>query len=53
LDKLANQGLKVIKEKKYGETYRLAGYEFVTIGIGVIGRGEAKAVFGDSFKATV
>jgi hypothetical protein len=46
LDKLANQGLKAIK-KKYGETYRLAGHDFVTIGLGVIGLGEAKAVFGE------
>ncbi|MDR2141623.1 MAG: AAA family ATPase [Deltaproteobacteria bacterium] len=50
LDQLARQGLRVIKEKKYGETYRLAGHEFVTIGLGVIGRGEAKAVFGDHQK---
>jgi hypothetical protein len=53
LDKLANQGLKAIKEKKYGETYRLAGHDFVTIGLGVIGRGEAKAVFGDPLEPPV
>ncbi|MDR2141627.1 MAG: ATP-binding protein, partial [Deltaproteobacteria bacterium] len=47
LNKLANQGLKAIKEKKYGETDRLKGYDFAIIGVGVIGRGEAKAVFGD------
>jgi hypothetical protein len=46
LDKLANQGLQVIKEKKYGETYRQAGKNFVTIGLGVVGWGQAKAVFG-------
>ncbi|MDR2140882.1 MAG: ATP-binding protein, partial [Deltaproteobacteria bacterium] len=48
LNKLARQGLKVIKEKKYGESYRLRGKDFVTIGLGVIGRGEAKAIFGDT-----
>jgi hypothetical protein len=52
LDKLARQGLRVIQEKKYGETYRLAGHDFVTIGLGVIGRGEAKAVFGDPLEPT-
>ncbi|MDR2140780.1 MAG: ATP-binding protein, partial [Deltaproteobacteria bacterium] len=52
LDKLARQGLKAIKEKKYGETYRLAGHDFVSIGLGVIGLGEAKAVFGEPLEPT-
>ncbi|MDR2142266.1 MAG: PD-(D/E)XK nuclease domain-containing protein [Deltaproteobacteria bacterium] len=51
LDKLARQGLRVIQEKKYGESYRQAGQDFVTIGLGVIGRGEAKAIFGDSLES--
>jgi hypothetical protein len=51
LDKLAKQGLKTIQEKKYGESDRLKGYDFATIGVGVIGRGQAKAVFGDPQRA--
>jgi hypothetical protein len=46
LDKLANMGLKAIDEKEYGESDRLKGYDFAVIGVGVIGRGNAKAVFG-------
>ncbi|MDR2199764.1 MAG: ATP-binding protein [Deltaproteobacteria bacterium] len=52
LDKLANQGLKVIKEKKYGETYRQAGKNFTFIGLGVVGWGQAKAVFGAATEPT-
>jgi hypothetical protein len=48
LDKLANQGLAAIKEKKYGESYQLEGLDFVTIGLGVIDRGMVKAVFGET-----
>jgi hypothetical protein len=51
LSKLANQGLSAIKEKKYGETYRLKGNNFVSIGLGVIGKGEAKFVFGSNSAA--
>ncbi|MDR2200127.1 MAG: ATP-binding protein [Deltaproteobacteria bacterium] len=46
LDNLANLGLKAIDEKEYGESDRLKGYDFAVIGVGVIGRGKAKAVFG-------
>jgi hypothetical protein len=47
LDKLARLGLETIKEKEYGESYRLKGYDFATIGVGVIGRGRVKAIFGE------
>ncbi|MDR2199189.1 MAG: AAA family ATPase [Deltaproteobacteria bacterium] len=46
LDKLANLGLKTIGKKKYGESDRLKGCDFAVIGVGVVGRGNAKAVFG-------
>jgi hypothetical protein len=42
-----------IKKNKYGERYRLPGQEVVSIGLGVVGRGEVKAVFGDPEKSTV
>ncbi|MDR2142408.1 MAG: hypothetical protein LBR11_11605 [Deltaproteobacteria bacterium] len=53
LDKLARLGLQTIEEKEYGESYRLKGYDFAAIGVGVIGRGRVKAIFGDPVKSTV
>ncbi|MDR2140910.1 MAG: PD-(D/E)XK nuclease domain-containing protein, partial [Deltaproteobacteria bacterium] len=47
LSKLVKKALSVIKKKKYGARYRLPGQEIVPIGLGVVGRGQAKAVFGD------
>jgi hypothetical protein len=48
LDKKAKEALKAIKDKKYGEHYRLRGEKFVTVGVGVFGRGETKVIFGDT-----
>jgi hypothetical protein len=53
LDKLVEQAFRAIKEKKYGERYKLPGQDIVPIGLGVIGQGEVKAVFGDPAKSTV
>ncbi|MDR2141611.1 MAG: hypothetical protein LBR11_07475, partial [Deltaproteobacteria bacterium] len=52
LDKLARLGLQTIKEKEYGENYLFKGYDFATIGVGVIGRGRVKAIFGDPSELT-
>jgi hypothetical protein len=52
LDKLVEDALSVIKKKKYGERYRLPSQDIVRVGLGVIGRGQAKAVFGDLAKST-
>jgi hypothetical protein len=53
LDKLVEQAFIAIKKNKYGASYRLPGQDLVTIGLGVVGRGEVKAVFGDPVKSTV
>jgi hypothetical protein len=46
LDRLARNALKQIKEKQYGRQYRKPGTAVFDIGLGVVGRGQAKAVFG-------
>jgi hypothetical protein len=46
LEQLANQALKSISSHDYGGHYRLQGKNFITIGLGVFGRGQAKALFG-------
>jgi hypothetical protein len=46
LEKLAVTALDAIKEKKYGETYKRQGKKLLTVGLGVYGRGEVKALFG-------
>jgi hypothetical protein len=46
LDRLAKKALKSISSHDYGGHYRLQGKKFVTIGLGVFGRGQVKAVFG-------
>jgi hypothetical protein len=38
--------LGAIKNKKYGETYKRQGKKLLTVGLGVYGRGEVKALFG-------
>jgi hypothetical protein len=53
LDTLARLGFQTIKEKEYGENYHLKGDDFATIGVGVIGRGRVKAIFGDPSELTV
>ncbi|MDR2142492.1 MAG: AAA family ATPase [Deltaproteobacteria bacterium] len=45
LNNLVKKAFSVIKKKKYGSRYRLPGRDIVPIGLGVGGRGEAKAVF--------
>jgi hypothetical protein len=46
LDQLANKALQSISSHDYGGQYRLQGKKFITIGLGVFGRGQVKAVFG-------
>jgi hypothetical protein len=46
LKKLAVKALNAIKKKKYGETYKRQGKKFITVGLGVYGRGEVKVLFG-------
>jgi hypothetical protein len=46
LEKLAVKALDAIQNKKYGETYKRQGIKLLTVGLGVYGRGEVKALFG-------
>jgi hypothetical protein len=46
LEKLARKALAAIKEKRYGDQYRRKGTDFITVGLGVFGRGQVKALFG-------
>jgi hypothetical protein len=48
LVELAQEALKAIKEKRYGERYRQAGKNLIEVGLGVWGRGEVKVLFRDS-----
>ncbi|MDR2198361.1 MAG: ATP-binding protein [Deltaproteobacteria bacterium] len=48
LNKLATKALEVIKKKKYGESYKLPWNNVITIGVGVCGRGDVLALFGES-----
>ncbi|MDR2199304.1 MAG: AAA family ATPase [Deltaproteobacteria bacterium] len=50
LDKLVEKALNVIKKKQYGARYRLPDRDIIPVGLGVMGRGEAKAVFGDALE---
>ncbi|MDR2200002.1 MAG: AAA family ATPase [Deltaproteobacteria bacterium] len=50
LDKLVEKALNVIKKKQYGARYRLPNRDIIPVGLGVMGRGEAKAVFGDALE---
>jgi hypothetical protein len=47
LNKRANDALKTIIDKKYGQQYRLQGDKVVTVGLGVVNRGDVLAIFGD------
>jgi hypothetical protein len=46
LKNLAVKALDAIKNKKYGETYKRQEIKLLTVGLGVYGRGEVKALFG-------
>ncbi|MDR1871302.1 MAG: AAA family ATPase [Deltaproteobacteria bacterium] len=46
LNKRAQDALKAIKDKMYGQHYHLKGQKALTVGVGVFGRGEVKVIFG-------
>ncbi|MDR2198587.1 MAG: ATP-binding protein [Deltaproteobacteria bacterium] len=48
LNKLAIKALDAIKKKKYGENYKLPWNNVISIGVGVCGRGDVLALFGDT-----
>jgi hypothetical protein len=47
LDKLAQNALKAIYAKQYGQEYRTPENTVIDIGMGVFGRGQVKVIFGD------
>jgi hypothetical protein len=47
LNKVANDALKTIIDKKYGQQYRLQGDKVVTVGLGVVNQVYVHAIFGD------
>jgi hypothetical protein len=46
LQNLTQSALLAIKEKRYDEQYRHKGKDFIAVGLGVFGRGQAKVLFG-------
>ncbi|MDR1872517.1 MAG: ATP-binding protein [Deltaproteobacteria bacterium] len=45
LNSKANEALKSIHDKNYGEQYRRQGLKVIAVGVGIYGRGEVKAIF--------
>jgi hypothetical protein len=45
LAKLALKALETIKTKRYGEKYKLEGKRLIAVGLGIFGRGRARAAF--------
>ncbi|MDR1872515.1 MAG: ATP-binding protein [Deltaproteobacteria bacterium] len=45
LNSKANEALKFIHDKNYGEQLRRQGLKVIAVGVGIYGRGEVKAIF--------